>query len=358
MKKIGIIGLGMMGGSIAKALKRSKVVEEIIAYDVKEESLSQAKKEGVIDKITKEIDQSFSNIDIIFICTPVKYIPQYVKKLEKIVKKDCIITDIGSTKKEIMQGICDINVHFIGGHPMVGSERSSYETSTDFLFENSYYILIAEDKENKFVKELKKIIEQLKAIPIIIDAEKHDHVVAAISHVPHIIASGIVNMVKQMDDEKESMKTLAAGGFKDITRIASSNPVMWEQICQENKSEIKSVLKKYINILIEFEKNMEQPKQIYEYFSGAKQYRDSFINKKIDGNFLPAITVKIRDEKGAIAKIAGILAKANINIKNIGIVNNRETNDGALHISFENYKEQEKAFEILKERQYEMDKII
>ena len=166
-------------------------------------------------------------------------------------KKDCIITDTGSTKKTILNDTKKIDVEFIGGHPMIGSERSGYMTSKDLLFENSYYI-ITKSNSNKpeSIEKLKELILEIKAIPIIIDEKKHDYITSVISHVPHVIASSLVRLVKNLDDENETMKTLCAGGFKDITRIASSDPTMWENICNENKEEIVNTLNLLIKNLL------------------------------------------------------------------------------------------------------------
>ena len=355
MYKIGIIGLGFMGGCIAKSLIKSDKVEEICAFDKNKESLELALSEKSITKIASDITD-FKESDIIFLCTPVSLISKLAIQLKDIVKENCIITDIGSTKGTILEELDKININFVGAHPMVGSERAGYATSNDYLFENAYYILI-ENNNTESIERLKEIIIELKAIPILIDAKKHDFIVATISHVPHIIASALVNLVKELDSEDEKMKLLAAGGFKDITRIASADPIMWENICIENKDEIIFVLGKYIENLKNIRgkiSNIENKNDIYNFFKTAKEYRDSFVIKKINGQVMPALNITIKDEKGAIAKVATILAENNINIKNIGIVNNRESMQGALNIVFENIEEKEKGFAILKDNNYEV----
>lgn len=355
MYKIGIIGLGFMGGCIARTLISSSKISSILAFDNNIESLKQAKNDNSITEYTTNI-KDFKEIDIIFLCTPVGFISEYANKLKNIVKKDCIITDIGSTKSNIIQDLEKIDVNFVGGHPMVGSERIGYSTSNNYLFENTYYI-ITKNKNIEATKKIEAIVKELKAIPVVIKPEKHDYIVAAISHVPHLIAAGLVNLVKNLDDENENMKTLAAGGFKDITRIASSDPIMWMHICNENKKEIIPILEKYISELNEIKNNINNSEKIYNFFDSSKKYRDSFISKKVNGQSLPTLNIEIKDESGAIAKIATILANNNINIKNIGIVNNRETIDGALNIVFNSFEEQEKGYSILMQNNYKVSKI-
>lgn len=355
MYKIGIIGLGFMGGCIAKTLKQSKKVEKIIAYDINRKFLDMAKNDGNINLVASDLND-FSECDIIFLCVPVGFIPEYAEKLSKIVKRTCVITDIGSTKKGIVEALKNLDINFVGAHPMVGSERSGYNTSHDLLFENTYYILTENDNIAS-VKVVEDVVCELKAIPVIIDYKKHDYIVAAISHVPHIIAAGLVNMVKQLDDSEEHMKLLAAGGFKDITRIASSDPTMWEHICKENKEEIIPVLEKYISDLQSFKNNIDDSEKNYNFFESSKKYRDSFVNKKINGVVSPMLNVIIKDEKGSLAKVIALLSDNDVNIKNIGIIHNRESADGALDLEFYSIKDQDNGFDVLTKNGYKVSKI-
>lgn len=359
MYNIGIVGLGFLGGSLAKSLIKTDKVKKIVAYDKNIESLISAKNDKVITDYTDKIDGKFYECDIVFICTPVKLIPSFAQELEKSVNENCIITDTGSTKKTIIEQAKKLNREFIGGHPMVGSERVGYQTSKEFLFENSYYIITkSQNSTERAINLLKELIMDIKAIPIIIDESKHDFITATISHVPHIIASSLVELVKQLDDEEETMKNLAAGGFKDITRIASADPVMWENICTENKDEILKVLLRFKAIINKFEKEISNSEEIYNFFNSSKKYRDSFITKKINGNTMPELNISIKDENGAIAKIATILSKKNIGIKNIEIINNRENNFGVLKIVFNNFEQMEEGYNALKKLGYEVKKNI
>ncbi len=358
MYNIGIVGIGFLGGSLIKSLSKSDKIGKIIASDKNIESLKKAYEDGVVDEYTLQINEKFKDCDVIFICTPVSFISYYVKELEKYVKEECIITDTGSTKKTIINETKNSSVEFIGGHPMIGSERSGYETSKDFLFENSYYIITKSEKNSdKSINILKELVMEIGAIPIIIDEEKHDYITSCISHVPHIVASSLVRLVKNSDDENETMKTLAAGGFKDITRIASSDPIMWENICSENKDEILKNLDKLIMILQEFKSNITNKEETFNFFETSKLYRDSFINKKINGNTMPELDISVKDENGAIAKVTTILSNNGIGIKNIEVINNRENNFGALKIIVRDYEKRDKGYEILKNLEYDVKKI-
>ncbi len=357
MYKVGIIGIGFLGGSLARSLSKSSKVESIIAFDTNTESLIKAQSEGVINKYTTEVNEEFKDCNIIFICTPVSFITEYAKILEGIVREDCVITDIGSTKKTIIEGVKNLDINFVGGHPMIGSERSGFETSKEILFENSYYIIVKSKKSNESSLEiLKELVLELKAIPIVINEDEHDYITAVISHVPHIVAYSLVNLLKQSDDVNETMKTLAAGGFKDITRIASSDPTMWENICHENKEQILKVMDDLLDIFEKVKKQIKDGERddIYNFFEESKNFRDSFVNRKINGNTMPELDVSIKDENGAIAKVTTILSNNNIGIKNIEVVNNRENNYGALKIIFPSYFKRDEALNILKDNGFEV----
>lgn len=360
MNKVGIIGLGLIGGSLAKALKQKCNINDIIAMDVESNALEKALNEGIINDFTTSIDEHFSDCDIIFICTPVKQISSYVKKLLPFIKDDCILTDVGSTKSAILNELNVIldstNFHFIGGHPMTGSEKAGYSASRGHLFENAYYILTPQPSTPKEkIDQLKSIVVSIGAIPVILSPQYHDLVTASISHVPHVLAAALVNMVKALDSTDKYMHKLAAGGFKDITRIASSSPEMWHNICMTNQKEILYVIDYLIEILTRFSSAVRNKEDdyIWNFFNSAKQYRDTFSSRS-PGPFMKTyeIIVDVVDEPGIIANIATLLSKHGINIKNIGIINSREYENGVLQIVFDDEKSQEKSIKLLEEMNY------
>ena len=233
----GFIGLGLIGGSIARGIKRADPSVKIMAYMRTRSGLEKAKEDGTINIILDGIDEHLSACDIIFLCTPVEYNASYLKKLYPLLKPGAFITDVGSTKTMIHETVTAMGMEevFIGGHPMAGSEKTGYESSTDHLLENAYYIITPTKKSSADkVERLRQIALRIGALPLVLDYKEHDFSVAAVSHLPHLIASSLVNLVRDNDSADEIMRRIAAGGFKDITRIASSSPVMWEQICMTN----------------------------------------------------------------------------------------------------------------------------
>lgn len=357
-KKIGFVGLGLIGGSIAKAIRLYYPNYEIVAFDKNKETLALATQESIINVACTSIDDNFANCDYIFLCAPVSYNTAYLKQLKNYVNENCILTDVGSVKTSIHKEIIalDMEKYFIGGHPMAGSEKSGYVNSKPVIIENAYYILTPSSKVGQEkVDEYAAFIESIKALPVVLDFEKHDYITGAISHLPHIIAATLVNFVKNKDDKDELMKQLAAGGFKDITRIASSSPTMWQHICMKNQENIVSIIDEYISLLEKAKENVAngQEQEIYNFFETSKNYRNSIpggSSGPIKRMF--AVYCDIIDETGGIAAIATILAANNINLKNIGIIHNREFEEGVLRIEFYDEFSSKRAAETLQKYRY------
>lgn len=364
---IGFIGLGLIGGSIARGIKRSRPDIKIMAYMRSRSRLEKAKKDGIVDVILDGIDENLRECDLIFLCTPVEYNAGYLSSIRPYLKPGALLTDVGSTKRGIheeiiRQGLTDC---FVGGHPMAGSEKTGYENSTDHLLENAYYIVTPADgydssSGSELSENSRRIIavsNTIGAIPLVLDYREHDKVVAAISHLPHLVASSLVNLVKDNDTSQGIMKRVAAGGFKDITRIASSSPEMWEQICMTNVDPIADILERYIGSLNQILEQIKgrQGDSIFQLFETSRDYRNS-ITDKAKGSLEPSyeFTVDVVDEIGAISTISVILAAKGISIKNIGINNNRERGEGALKIAFYDEASMEAAWKQLDKYKYEM----
>ena len=356
--KIGFIGLGLIGGSIAKAIRQYYPDYEIVAFDKNKESLALATQESMIDVAATTIDNNFQNCNYIFLCAPVAYNTAYLKQLTEYLNDDCILTDVGSVKTNIHEEVQNLGIgkYFIGGHPMAGSEKSGYSNSKAMLIENAYYILtptpqVAEEN----VQTYEKFVESLKALPVILDYQLQDHKTATNSHLPQIKPTTLVNFVKTHDTHDEMMKNLAAGGFKDITRIASSSPIMWQNICLKNKDNIVDILDQYIDSLEDFKEAIEREDDLdlYNRFESSRNYRNSMPSSSA-GPIKKAFAVycDIIDEAGGIAAIATILASNNISIKNIGIVHNREFEEGVLRIEFYDEDSSKRAVGLLQKFRY------
>lgn len=338
LNKVGFIGLGLIGGSIAKRLKMLHKDLTIIATSGHLSTIENAYTEGLISNNKLCEISDFYDCDYIFLCTPVQKNIEYLRQLKGQVNAHCIITDVGSVKSDIHREVTALGMEhqFIGGHPMAGSEKTGLNSSRDSLLENAYYIITPTAcTVPKALGDFRSLVASLGAIPMVLDYELHDYATAAISHLPHVIAYSLVNLVRECDDANETMKTIAAGGFKDITRIASSSPVMWENICLSNQEQLLKLIDTYLQMLKQTRDDIAKAdsKALLDSFQNAKDYRDSItISRSGVLKQVYEIYIDLLDEAGGIATIATILASNHLSIKNIGIIHNREFEEGVLRL--------------------------
>jgi prephenate dehydrogenase len=357
---VGFLGLGLIGGSIARAMKEKLEDVSIIVYDVNPETLEEALTEGVADEILTSPGPRFHVCDYLFLCAPVGVNKELFEQAAEYLGEDAILTDVGSVKTGIYkqakrEGLED---RFIGAHPMTGSERFGYRNSKARLLENAYYILTpGVGVPSEKVEAYRHIVERIGAIPLVLTPKEHDFVTAAVSHLPHVIASSLVNLVGEWseDTDRELMKTIAAGGFKDITRIASSDPSMWQQICLGNTANIVTLLDAYMENLHTFRRSLtdQDADALKGLFQTARTFREE-LPEASAGPLKVSYTIKvdIPDEPGTLAAIATILALHHISIKNIGITHNREWEEGVLRIEFYQKEDLIQASKILRTKGY------
>ncbi len=280
--KIGIIGLGLIGGSIAKAARKVYPDCRIVALNRSQDSLDAAKKEGTVNEGVHKVTDAFKGCDFIFLCAPVNTNISFLEKLKPFLGEDTILTDVGSVKTEIHENVSKLlpGANFIGGHPMAGKEKVRFDNSSEKLLEGAYYYLTpSEGVDEKYIIKLEELIKKFGSKPVTVDPHTHDFIVAGISHVPHMAAYTLVKLVKDEDTPEEHMRFSAAGGFKDITRVASSDPTMWQQICLSNKDNIVELMDRYIDELKSLKEliSSERSEELYRLFDESKKYRDSII---------------------------------------------------------------------------------
>lgn len=338
-----VIGLGLIGGSIALCIKEAHKDSVLIGYDINHEQCKLAKMLGVIDSIAESIEQGAKEADLIVISTPVKESVKIIDLLCSIeLKKNVIITDAGSTKMEIVSAaecLKEKGLTFIGGHPMAGSHKSGVSAAKALLFENAFYLLTPEETtQQEKMEQLQTWLMGTKAKFLVVTPEEHDYLTGVISHFPHVIAASLVHQAEQTSQNQKLVTRLAAGGFRDITRIASSSPTMWKDILLQNRSVLLQLLQKWQHEMTKITTMLENENEdaIYQYFFQAKQFRDELPQK--EKGAIPAfyeLFVDIPDYPGIISEITGFLAKESISIVNIRILETREDINGVLVISFQ-----------------------
>lgn len=290
IKTVAIIGVGLIGGSIGMALKK-KTKMKIIGVGRHRHKLLKALKLRAVDEITTDFCLGVKNADLVIIATPVDVIGLTVKKILPCLKEGCIITDVGSVKgsvvKEIQKIISKRCLFFIGGHPMAGSEQKGVDVARNNLFDNAVCVLTPSSKSSSgALKIVQDIWQKAGAKVIKMSPVRHDNIVSCTSHLPHILASSLVDLVYKLDKKDRNVSLLTAGSFRDITRVASSDPILWTEICLRNKSSILSTIKQFSLVLKQIETLINQNNRVKlsKSFSNSKKVRDNILSKTRKGS--------------------------------------------------------------------------
>ena len=279
-KCIVIVGLGLIGGSLAKALKACGYY--IVGIDKKESALKIAKRQKVINEgYTKLNKQALRNVNLIFLSTPLSTIPFYIREIAKTIKHDVILTDTGSTKHEICKiakKVLPKNITFIGGHPMSGTEKQGFKFSDRNLFKNCVWLLTPSSKTSRrAIKTVEKIIKQVGAKVLTITPEEHDKAVCLISHLPLLASIGLCETVRNIKDSKlrRLAETIASSGFRDTTRIAGGNPELNLDLIRSNNSNLTILLTNYQRELEKIIKESKvQPTKLLENLERVSKWRN------------------------------------------------------------------------------------
>ena len=349
--RVFVIGLGLIGGSLALCIKKEHNEAVIVGFDINTEQARLAKMLGVIDVTAENIYDGAVGAELIIIAAPVNETKEIIQLLAELpLNPEVIVTDTGSTKSRIVESATSLKqkgITFIGGHPMAGSHKSGVSAAKEILFENAFYLLTPEEHiEATKLKILKEWLVGTNAKFLTITPGNHDYLTGIVSHFPHIIAASIVRQTEKLSEAESLIPRLAAGGFRDITRIASSSPSMWKDILLHNREILIELLNQWqdemngIKTLLE----KENSAAIFDYFKKAKQFRDGLPQK--EKGAIPAfydLYVDVPDYPGVISEITGYLAKEKISITNIRILETREDINGILVISFQTEEDRQKA---------------
>ena len=281
IKKITIIGVGLIGGSLAKAIKNNNLAEVVFGFGRNLSRLKDAQKSNIIDQYSIDISEALDGASIVVIATPVGTFESILRELKPYITEGMIITDVGSTKMGIAKAAREILVEmascFVPAHPIAGKEKSGFESSDAELFLNKKVIITPlEINTDKAINSLKKVWEDVGADVDFMSAESHDELLGMTSHLPHMLAFSLVNY---LITQNPSASIYAAGGFKDFSRIASGDAVMWRDICLNNRDQIIAHIKSYqetLSALVDAIDNQDKDK-LESFFRDAKTTRDSWV---------------------------------------------------------------------------------
>ena len=356
-KTVYIAGLGLIGASMALGIKRDHPDYKILGYNRSQASRQIALERGIVDRVTDDFASFAPLADIIILSLPIKQTITFIKELANLdLKEGVIISDAGSTKSAIVDAakeyLAGKPVRFVGAHPMAGSHKTGAASADVNLFENAYYIFTPSSLTSQdTLEEMRDLLSGLHARFIEIDAKEHDRVTSQISHFPHILASSLMEQTAVYAQKHEMARRFAAGGFRDMTRIAESEPGMWTSILLSNRETILERIADFKERLDEIGQAISKgdENQIWNFFNQAREQRQAMeIHKRggVDSSY--DLYVDVPDEENVILRILELLrgtSLVNIHINE----ENREDIHGILQISFKNAQDLERAEHLITE---------
>jgi prephenate dehydrogenase len=281
--KLAVVGVGLIGGSLALALKEADAVGHVVGIGRGLPNLETALRLGVVDSYTQDLAEGVADADVIFLATPVQALGAVAEQAMPHLKAGAIITDGGSVKQAVIDAIephLRDDVHFVPGHPIAGTENSGAEAAFATLYCDRRCILTPTgNTDAEALDRMQRMWQLVGSQVVIMDVEKHDRVLAAISHLPHMVAYALVNAVGSYDRYNENILEYSAGGFRDFTRIASSDPTMWRDIAMTNRDALIEMMEQFETFFAELKEDVVvgSGERLFEFFRRSKESRDEIL---------------------------------------------------------------------------------
>ncbi len=348
-----IAGVGLIGGSIALGLRERFLASEIVGFDAEPEVLSEALAIGVIDRAELRLGTWLETADLVVLAVPVRALPGLAKEMARFAGQDTVFTDVGSVKGGLLEGLQDLPLafrqRFVAGHPMAGSEKGGVRHASAALLQNAIWVLTPSLETSAMaLARVRNLTEVLGAKPVVLEASAHDRLVAMVSHLPYLSALALTRLVARHED-RDGLALLAAGGFRDLTRVASGDPRMSRDMVVENKAALREALSRYRAELESLEAMLFAPDMLLEAALEGKRTRDSL--PVVKRSLLPVlhdVVVAIADKPGEFARVATLMGDANLNIKDVEVLTYRDQG-GSMRLGFSTLEEAQAAREVLEQ---------
>lgn len=328
-----LAGVGLIGGSVGLGIRQRFLADEVIGLDRDPTVLDAARGLGVIDSAQLEPGSWLERADLVLLATPAKTIVPFANRIAPYLRPDTIVTDVGSVKREVVAGLRSLR--FVGGHPMAGSDRAGVLNADAALLETAVWVLTPDDSTDPdALASVKAFVTALGARPIHTSPEQHDRLVAVVSHLPYLTAVALTTLVEE-GDERDLKMLLAAGGFRDLTRVASGSPLMSRDMLAGNRDAVREAVRGFRRQLELLEHQLDDDALLLERAENAKRTRDAM--PIVRRSLLPArfeLVIAVPDRSGEFARITRALGEAGVNIKDLEVLAVRETG-GAIRIAVE-----------------------
>ena len=347
-----LAGVGLIGGSVGLGLQQRFLARRVIGLDRDPAVLEAARGLGVIDDARLEAGPWLEEADLVVLATPARTLERLAAEVAPFLRPDAIVTDVGSAKADVVAALTP-RLRFVGGHPMAGSERVGVLHADPSLLENAVWVLTpTEGTDPAALAVVTELVQALGALPIEVAPELHDRLVATVSHVPYLASVALTQLVAEAD-ERELLMLLAAGGFRDLTRVASGSPRMSRDMVVANRFAVREAVARFARALTALAERLDDPEALLDAAEEAKRTRDAL--PVVRRTLMPArfeFVIAVPDRPGELARITKALGDADVNVKDIEVLGIRESG-GAIRLAFETVDERTRGAEALRAAGYE-----
>lgn len=353
--RVTIVGLGLIGGSLGMALIHGGVAAEVVGFARGAQTRSLAVELEAVHRATASLGEAVAGAELVVLAVPVGAMPALAAAMKGDLSPGAIVTDVGSTKETVVHSLENClapEAAYVGGHPMSGSERSGVRAADPYLFENAAYVLTPTDKTPpEAVERVQALARGVGALPLVLDPAVHDYLVAAVSHLPHLVAVTLTQTLARIAVDTPEALLLTAGGFRDTTRVAGGDADLWRDIFLANREKLLQVLQAFRGRLDRLEQEIRAADAagLGQTLEEARAWRAK-IPARAKG-LLPGIyelVVTVPDRPGVIARLGSILADRGINIIDIEILRVREGEGGSIRLGLQSLEAAEAAYASLR----------
>lgn len=361
---LAILGTGLMGGSLGMATIERKLASRVVGFDLDPATVHTALERGAITSLAESPEEAVRDAELVFIATPVSAIHSAFVAISGGLAEGAIVSDVGSTKAKVVEEVTASRVkgvHFVGGHPLAGSEKEGIQAASSDLYSGCLWVLTpTEDTDPSAYRFLMHFLGRLDARVISLEPHRHDEAMALSSHLPQLLSSVLMGFAAELSGSPEGLPLLSAGGFQDMTRIAASSPDLWVDIVRENRPALLDVLRQFGTALDGAEERLAAGDWdgLHQMLSAGREARRVLPGKAgVEPSELVEIRIPVPDRTGVLAEVTTTLGEAGVNIEDIDIIHSPEGGRGVVHLVIMGRTIAEQAREAIKQKGFypEMD---
>jgi prephenate dehydrogenase len=330
---VAILGVGLIGGSIGLSA-RQRLSSEVVGWGRRSEMLERAVSLGAIDRAADSVESACAGADVVFCCAPVAVLPRLAREALDAAGPDTIVTDVGSTKREIVVALGD-DERFIGGHPLAGAETAGVENARADLFEGArWYLTPTPQTSGLLYDRLQRFVVDIGGRPEAIDAEAHDRLMATVSHLPHVVANVLVGLAAEELTRDSARMPEVGPSFRDATRVAGSNPSIWGDIFSTNRESVVEAIEGASSRLREAAELIRagDPEEVAAWHTAASEHRRRLLEGELAAGPLRELRVVVANRPGTVAELALALGEAGVNIEDMALHPAADLRSGAISL--------------------------